>query len=380
MDNDKEVVRMKRTHWIILLSVALLAAALPVFAQTATPTPTIGLVELKGPIEAVGSGTITIGGQIINVSGAFLDDDVRLVAGATVEVHLQTTPVNGVWIALSVDNERDPAATPFAEIKGTLDSMDGSIIVVSGAVIDTSSAAIADALGVGMPVEVYAQPGSAGVWLATRVEENFRDRSRDRDRQGDGGGSDESGRDRDRDRDRFFLDEDFEIVGTVEQAGANFLVVNGQRISIVAGVTDLDPFVVGNRVAVEIGMVNGAAVAFEVNNLRDDDRLDDRGGQRRGSDDDRGSSRGSGRGSDDSGGSGGSGGSSDDRGGSGGSDESSDDRGGSGGSGGSSDGSDGSSDDSGGSDGSDGSSDDSGGSGGSDGSSDDSGGSDDDDD
>jgi hypothetical protein len=187
---------------LVTLGVLLFGAALlPAMAQQTTPVPTVSAtttaspgtarMELYGVIEQVTATTITVNGQTYSIAGVYIDDDVQLVVGETVELELVQR--GGAWLLVEIDDvDDDDRNRSRSELHGILDSINGTTIVVSGIAVDISGAVIEDALVVGMPVEVYLTLGANGQWVATRVE-------RDDDR--DSGNDDRGGRGSDDDND-----------------------------------------------------------------------------------------------------------------------------------------------------------------------------------
>ncbi|MBZ0321021.1 MAG: DUF5666 domain-containing protein [Anaerolineae bacterium] len=148
-----------------------------------------GEVEIIGLVEAFDTDSLTIGGLVIDITTAELEDALVLEVGAIVKVHLSlVTDAAGVesWVAREVqdgtydnsqddnsdnsndDNSDDSPAGEF-EMVGTLTSVDGDTIVVSGLTIDIASAEIKGILVEGALVKVHLS-WVDGVLVAREVE------------------------------------------------------------------------------------------------------------------------------------------------------------------------------------------------------------------
>lgn len=242
---------MKRTLHILLILVALVAAV-PAMAQDDQQTHRATL-EVKGLIEAFDGTRLTVGGQTYDISSALVDDDALLEIGAPIEIKLVQR--DGAWVVTSVDDEDTPVGDDAAgELNGILEAADGTILIISGVQVDITGAIFEDALVIGMPVEAYVLEDDDGIWDATRIEDDTNDDLSDDE-----------------------LDEDFELVGMVDDVGDDYIVVNGETVQLDDDATDDDDdYEVGDRVAIEVGTVDGELVAFEIETLDDDDLLEDR--------------------------------------------------------------------------------------------------------
>jgi hypothetical protein len=154
-----------------------------------------GEFELTGTLDAIGSGTITINGQLIDISGAEIKN--ALVPGALVKVHLSL--VNGQWVAREVelagnDDSSNDSARPAGEfeIYGTISEIGSGYIVVNGQRISTTGAEIEGPLAVGSFVKVHLSNVN-GQWVAREVELSDRTSGDDSSGSDDHGGSDNSG-------------------------------------------------------------------------------------------------------------------------------------------------------------------------------------------
>ena len=215
-----------------------------------------GEVEFTGVVDAMAADTIVVAGLEFDITTAEVGADVA--PGALVKVHASQSDT-GVWVAREVfvappAPPTAPDATPGApaadttptapagavelEIIGTLEQVTDGAIVVSGQTIDITGAEIKDTLIVGtlVKVELYMLNGQP----VAREVENARQRA----------AGDDTG-------------EEFEIVGMLEEVGDGFIVVDGQMIDI-TGAEINDPLAVGMMVKVHLRMMDGQAVAREV--------------------------------------------------------------------------------------------------------------------
>lgn len=169
-----------------------------------------GEIEIVGPVEAFDTDSLTIGGLVIDITTAEVEDSLVLEVGAIVKVHMSVvTDAVGVesWVAREVqdgtddsqddssddstdDNSDDSPAGEF-EIVGTLTSIDGDTIVVSGVTIDVASAEIKGILVEGALVKVHLSLVD-GVLVAREVELHD---SRPSDDDGSDDDSDDNGND-----------------------------------------------------------------------------------------------------------------------------------------------------------------------------------------
>jgi hypothetical protein len=80
----------------IVFAASLMIFVTGVFAQSATPA---GETEITGVLESIGSGSIVVSGQTIDILNAEIND--MLIVGSTVKVHV--SQVNGVLTAREVE-------------------------------------------------------------------------------------------------------------------------------------------------------------------------------------------------------------------------------------------------------------------------------------
>jgi hypothetical protein len=260
-------------QWLYLVfAVALLISALPMartaHAQTgptATPVPTFqGLFELTGVIEDIQIGVVTINKLKIDVRTASVGTPLKVGVVVKVEGFVSATGL----VARQITQPDATAKGGEAEIVGTLERNDNNMMIIGGQTVDATRAEIKAGVTVGQLVKAEGTLTATGL-LAREVKPVTATTLRDRDQI------------RERDRERGEL----EITGKVDQVGADFIVVNGQRINLDAAEIK-DKLTVGATVKVHLQFVGGVLVAREVEDVA-------RARERSGSN--------SGKGSDDSG-------------------------------------------------------------------------------
>lgn len=304
----------------VIAALLVLGMVTPVFAQVTptAPAPNVNEIEITGIATALGSGTITVGGRVIDTTRAEFKDAITV--GALVKVHYLVA-ANGALVAREVelanrvdDNNNNALRDGEIEIVGVVDAVTATSITLNGQVIDISTAELNDTIAVGAVVKIHLSVAADGTFVAREVELAVGD------------------------------DGELEMFGTVQALTATTVTINGQVIDISLAEMK-DALAVGSFVKVHFSMAaDGTLVAREVELALGDDRFDDdgdRSGRGSGSGDDHSGDSGRGSVGDDGGsGSGRSGG--DDDGGddhsgsgrSGGDDDGGDDHGGSGRSGG----------------------------------------------
>lgn len=208
----------KRAMLAAIAASAIAISAQQIAGQQATPTPSpfpailptavapTSLIELRGIISAQNATTLSIGSQIIDISGAQVGAGVGV--GQRVRIFATLAGPN-LWRAQSVtlftNNDLNapvstpellaptlvPTSTPLPatipppvetpevgavplsdefELVGILDAFDGQFIVVSGLPINITGAEIQTALTVGMPVKVHVNMVN-GVLTAREVDD-----------------------------------------------------------------------------------------------------------------------------------------------------------------------------------------------------------------
>jgi hypothetical protein len=236
--------------WLaVVLSLSVLALSRPISAQPLQQASTDN-VEIVGVIQKVDAGTLTINGLTIDVRRAQLN--VRVSVGLAVKVEGTLSGTGNNIVAREINAAETGIKPGEVEIVGIVQSMNGQQITVNGQVIDLSGAEIKAGVTVGKTVKVHLTVNTSGVWAAREVEVVL-----------PGSPNDDVGDDNSV-TDNARVGE-VEITGTLEQAGSDFIVVSGQRISI-TGAEVKGRLVAGVLVKVHFRVVNGQRVAREVEN------------------------------------------------------------------------------------------------------------------
>lgn len=145
-----------------------------IYAQESTPTPTPtpdNRVELMGEIQAMDVDTITISGQIIDLTMAEINTALEI--GTVVKVQGWLLE-DGTILAREVndpndDDQADDTLTDEVEIVGVLSAYEGTTMTIAGQVVDVSEAEIKT----GVEVDEYVKAHGTivdGVWVAHEVE------------------------------------------------------------------------------------------------------------------------------------------------------------------------------------------------------------------
>lgn len=131
--------------------------------------------RMRGVVSALDSTakTFKIGSELINYAG-ITTVPASLVEGAVVRVKLQTTQVDGAWIATRlVSGKRQPDATSEAHVEGIITSFtSATAFAIDGLAVDASAARFSDGttgIVLGARVEVEGTLNN-GVLVATKVE------------------------------------------------------------------------------------------------------------------------------------------------------------------------------------------------------------------
>lgn len=295
--------RRTRRHAVLslVLLTLLIAGLVPAAAQsgTATSTPlppgpavtaepnafpgaTTPQIELVGYVQAVTATTITVNGVVIQTAGAEMNAMPVVGAPVKVEGTILTTGQIAAREVRTVDLTRRGLRPGEIELVGLLTDNTQGRLIVAGLPMDATAAEFGRGVAVGQWVKVHAALNAQNQWIVREVE-----LASDDDR------TDFSGRPQG----------EFEITGTLSEVGADYIVINGQRIST-NGAEIKGLLVPGALVKVHLSLVNGQWLAREVEPAdRDDDRdfEDDDSRDDESRDDSRDDNSGSGSGSDDSG-------------------------------------------------------------------------------
>lgn len=264
-------MRLKISLFVVIAAALLIGQA--VLAQQATPTQTAqNTVELLGPVQSINAdGSIVVNGLTITITTAEIS--VPLSAGQVVRVEGTLLP-DGRIAAREVRAPRDRDLRDDDEIEliGIVESFDGFTLVVNGLSISVRGAEINAPIVVGQPIKVHGSFDASGSLIARETDDDIFDDNSDDDSgtpspaatPGATPGANTSTR----------RTGEFEMVGTLQQVGDGFVVVNGQTISIV-GAEIKNTLVAGTLVKLHVRNQNGQLVAREIENARTRSRSGD---------------------------------------------------------------------------------------------------------
>ncbi len=284
---------MNQTRMILVVLLGLLlmpTLGMTIMAQSTTTNE----VELVGLIEAMDMDSITVNGQRILVAGAEIKTALQLGAAVKVEAQVQADLSIRARQINPVTPDDDDRLPGEIEITGLLTAFDGSTMTVAGLAVDVRGAEIKAGVVVGAVVKVHASLGAGGMLKARQVslpaaQGTDDDNSNTNDNSaGDNSNSNSNTNSNDNSDDDnsnlndnvAFAQGEFELRGTLTSIGADFIVVQGQTISII-GAEIKGTLTVGATVKVHLSLVNGTLVAREVEmavrtrRSGDDDRSDD---------------------------------------------------------------------------------------------------------
>ena len=242
---------------IIYLRFPVLVAALVGFCLLALApaalSQSVSSVELVGVIQQMALNAITVNQQYIDIRSAVINAPLQV--GAVVKVEGSWDDA-GTIVARQVRPVTGGIQPGEAEMIGVLESFTGTVMVVSGQVVDAAAAEIKPGVVVGQPVRAHVTAVNANTWRAREVDA-FQARDDDSD---------------DSTPAQTPADDELEITGTLESIGGREVVVAGQTISF-SGAEIKDPLVLGVLVKLHVQVVDGQLVAREIENAdtRDDD-------------------------------------------------------------------------------------------------------------
>jgi hypothetical protein len=257
-------VRMvKKTRLAIIVLLIITAVSSLHFTRAQTPP---NPVELVGSITAMDATakTITVNGLTIDISQTEVAAGFKLAVGVVIKVEGNLS-ADGSIAALQINTATNTIQPGEVELVGVVQSLDTAQIVINGQMIDITKAEIGKGVAVGKTVKIHATFGqdmtlvarevavftplpevtpeatAAGTAIVTPVNPH-----------------------------------EFELTGTLEQIGADFIVVSGQQIST-TGAEIKGQLVVGAFVKVHVSNVNNVLTAREVELAQkiDDDVNDD---------------------------------------------------------------------------------------------------------
>ncbi|MBZ0284939.1 MAG: DUF5666 domain-containing protein [Anaerolineae bacterium] len=145
-----------------------------IYAQETTPTPTPtpdNRIELTGAIEAMDLDTITINGQVIDLSVAEINVALEVDAVVKVQGWLME---DGTILAREVndlndDNQNDNTPLDEVELVGMLSAYEDTTMTIAGQTIDVSSAEIEAGVKVGEIVKAHGTITDVA-WVAREVK------------------------------------------------------------------------------------------------------------------------------------------------------------------------------------------------------------------
>ncbi len=150
-----------------LLAVLILTIAMAALAPHALAQGTSQRLELVGSIEAVGPGTITVNGLVIDVSGA--EVETALTVGRLVKVEGFLFE-DGALRAYEVEAaDRDDDRDQF-EMVGVVEAVAPGQMTIAGIIFNLANAEVTPGLVVGDQVKVHANRSTTGEWLAREVK------------------------------------------------------------------------------------------------------------------------------------------------------------------------------------------------------------------
>lgn len=263
--NKRLAVYLAIVAVLILTSISSLRL---VHAQGPTPT-TPNPIELVGSVTMVDTAakTITVNGLTINISKAQIAASVQLMVGTVVKVE-GSLLADGTIAAREVKAAVAAIIQPGEmEIVGVVESLNATQIVINGQTIDISKAEIGKGVAVGMTVRVHATVAQGGMPVAREVSVfNQKPEAEDNPKATPTGTLTTNPGNQ----------KEFELTGTLEQVGTDFVVISGQQIST-SGAEIKGQLVVGALVKIHVSNTSGGLVAREVELAQkvDDDVNDD---------------------------------------------------------------------------------------------------------
>ncbi len=313
---------------LLVVMLASMVAIATSVASAQADVVTLTKVEFVGTVEAFDATTVTVNGHIISLATAEVQG--ALTIGAIVKVEAMID-AGGNFTATEVKPVTEADRGPQElELHGQISAINGTTFTVAGLTFDTLNAKIEGNPQVGDQVEVKLIL-SNGLLVASQVQAHSEDNgilqgndtlgndtlendlfgndtlgndtlnnedgndfgsddnsenlgndtlnNEDNGNElGDDNGNDVFGNDTllgndDHGNDTLGNDnhegEDAKLVGTLEQVGDGFIVVNGQQITLVNASIETQ-LIVGTTVSVEVTNVGGVLTAHEVKNAADD--------------------------------------------------------------------------------------------------------------
>jgi uncharacterized membrane protein YgcG len=222
----------------IIMLLSITPAPRSTTAQTAQPSGETDHIEYIGSIEAMDLKTLTINGAKIDISRARINTPLELKALVKVEASLMA---NGTVIAREVNSAQGDMQPDEIEVIGPVISITSASIVIGSQTIDTSTSASKPVLNPSEFVRVRVQIDQTGRWIAHNLE--IIRVSEDRRRQIASG--------------------EFELTGTLEVLGLDFVVISGQRL-VLSNTEIKGRLIVGALATAHVRLTNNQLVAREI--------------------------------------------------------------------------------------------------------------------
>ncbi|MHB8818272.1 MAG: DUF5666 domain-containing protein, partial [Bellilinea sp.] len=213
--------------------------------------------EFYGIVEAMDASQWTVSGEQVSVDMAMIDSGIAVGSLVEVEGYIEA----GMMVAEKIQLKGDISAPGGTKIEffGTIDSITGSVLVISGKTVNTDATTeIKGMLAVGDLVKVEGLLNADGTYLAHEIKLAV-DPSK------------ESEDDKDDDD-----DEEFKFTGQVESISDTLWVIGGMSFIIDTSTKIEGSPVVGDVVKIEAFVQNdGTYLAHEIELEDHDDDVDD---------------------------------------------------------------------------------------------------------
>lgn len=212
-------------------------------AVTPTASPFImPAIEFVGIVDAVGPGTITVNGQVINTSAAGIRGTPAVGDPVKVEGFVGDFGQIMAREVQVIDLAQSGLRPGEIELIGLLTGMTQNRLTIAGFPMDAANAEFGPGVGLGQLVKVHATLDAQNQWVIREIELASEADVLSSTTRPAG---------------------EFEITGTLTEAGPGYIVVNGLPISTAnAGIKGA--LVPGSLVKVHLSYVNGQWVAREV--------------------------------------------------------------------------------------------------------------------
>jgi LysM repeat protein len=271
IEKENNMLKFKSFRWIVTLMLVLIAAAFVGLAVLAQDDSSITF-ELPGVIEAMDATTITVHGQVMDITQAEIS--ATLEVGLAIRVHGMMLP-DGRMVALEVHAVQSDDILPGeVEIIGVWPAEVGNTVVIGGLTFDLSSAEIDSNIVAGDLVVVHATLSTEGVWVVREVKlfegnDNGTDNTNHNGNTNDNGNdnaddnSNDNAGDNSNDNTNGGTTDEFELTGTLESVGDSSIVVSGATIDTTSAEIH-GTLIIGALVKVHVTSVDGRMIAREV--------------------------------------------------------------------------------------------------------------------